>query len=239
MTTDTGKVVTGKGNPAEHHFYLVRFGLDGQYKSKTKLPDGGTYLKVAPLAGDQFLALSYDRVNRTPVLRVLNSDGTQLAPIPIPNGLAKYPEVAQGESGDSMSAGKAETSVSSWQLIPARGEVLLYRPDAIAPILEIGPGGAMREVGVAAPPGYELDGFIPSTKQWYARFRRSAVGDSSGVSRKDYLLAQLNPNDGSVVRIFQTAPEEIFDIACEAEGEFVSYFFDKDKFLLGSTDVPR
>jgi len=139
-----------------------------------------------------------------------------------------------------MSAGKAETSVAGWQFIPARGRVLLYRPHSTSPVLEIGAGGYRREVPIAAPPGYEIDDFIPSTKQWYVRFRRSGAGDSGGpVSRNDFQLAELNPGDGSIARLFKIDPDSLFDVACEADGEFVSYTLDKDHFMLSSTDVPH
>jgi hypothetical protein len=144
-----------------------------------------------------------------------------------------------------MSAGKAETSVAGWQFMPAGGKVLLYRPKASGPVLEIGSGGFRREVPIAAPPGYELDGFIPSTNQWYARFLRLGAGEGGsgvdiGVSSGNFLLAEVNPNDGSVGRLFRMDGGSFYDIACEADGEFVSYSTDKDsKFLLSSTDVPH
>ena len=240
MTTDTGKVITGKGNQTEHHTYAVRFGPDGKYKSTTKMPDGQIAHKVASLGSDQLLVLSYDQANRVPVLRVLDSGGRPVSLVQLPAGLTDYAEVKQGETGDSMSAGKAETSVAGWQFIPARGRVLLYRPHSTSPVLEIGAGGYRREVPIAAPPGYEIDDFIPSTKQWYVRFRRSGAGDSGGpVSRNDFQLAELNPGDGSIARLFKIDPDSLFDVACEADGEFVSYTLDKDHFMLSSTDVPH
>jgi hypothetical protein len=240
MTTDKGKVISGKGNQTEHHSYAVRFGLDGQYKSTTRLPDGQVAHKIAALGSDQLLVLSYDRVNRVPILRVLDSGGRPVSSVQLPSGLTDYAVIKQGETGDSMNAGKAESSVSGWQFIPARGKVLLFRPQSNSPVLEIGSGGFRREVPIAAPPGFELDGFIPSTKQWYARFRRSGAGEGSApVSRGDYIFAELNPSDGSIYRLFKMDSNSIFDVACEADGEFISVSFDNDKFLLSSTDVPH
>jgi hypothetical protein len=137
-------------------------------------------------------------------------------------------------------------SVASWQFIPARGKVLLYRPNANAPILEIGNGGSAREVPVEGPRGYELDSFVPSTKHWFAIFRRSGIGGvgssvDSRASSKNFLMAELNPSDGSVERLFEMDSGSFFDIACEADGQFISYSVDdpSSKFLLSYTDVPN
>src|ERR1017187_3025451 len=247
MVTDKGQIVTGKDNRTEHNYYVVRFGLDGQYKSKTKLPSGKLDFKVVALPSGDLLLLSYDQANRTPVLQVLDESRRPVNAIPLQGGLVNDEAIDRGRSGDALDAAKASMSVSSWQFIPARGKVLLYRPKANAPILEIGNGGSVREVPVEGPRGYELDSFIPSTKHWFAIFRRSGIGNGgssvdSRASSKNFLMAELNPYDGSVERLFEMESDSFFNIACEADGQFISYSVDDDsnpKFSLSFTDVPN
>ncbi len=240
-TTFAGKTITGKTNGAKHYSYAVRYGLDGQYKSTTKLPEDQIVTKIAALGSDQLLALSYDRVNRVPLLRILDSSGRQVGTVLIPEGLANSSEITQGQTGDSMSAGKAATSVSAWQFIPARGNVLIFRPQSNAPIVELSSGGFRREVTIATPKEYELDGFIPSTKGWFARFRKldAEAGADSSIAGGNYALAELNPSDGSIERFFKMESGSYFDIACEIDGEFIGYSTDEKGFLLSSTDVPH
>ncbi len=240
-TTFAGKTITGKANGAKHYSYAIRYGLDGQYKSTAKLPEDQTVIKLAALGSDQLLALSYDRVNRVPLLRVLDSSGRQLGTVLIPEGLTNSSEITQGQTGDSRNAGKAATSVSAWQFIPARGKVLMYSPQSNAPVLEIGSGGFRREVTITAPKGYELDGFIPSTRGWYARFRKPGAGGEtdSSIAGGNYALAELNPSDGSIERFFKMESGSYFDIACEVDGEFISYSSNEKGFLISSTDVPH
>jgi hypothetical protein len=246
METDEGQIVAGRRNRTEHHEYVVRFGLDGQYKSKTMLPSGKLYYKVAVLPSGELLLLSYDQANRTPVLQALDESGRPVNAIPLQGGLVNDAAIDRGRSGDALDAAKASMSVASWQFIPARGKVLLYRPNANAPILEIGNGGSAREVPVEGPRGYELDSFVPSTKHWFAIFRRSGIGGvgssvDSRASSKNFLMAELNPSDGSVERLFEMDSGSFFDIACEADGQFISYSVDdsSSKFLLSYTDVPN
>jgi len=246
METDKGKIVSGKANRTEHHEYAVRFGLDGRYKSKTMLPAGKLYLKVAVLPSGEMLLLSYNKVNRAPALQVLDSDGKQMNSILLQGGLPDDAAIDRGRSGDAVDSARASMSVSAWQFIPARGKVLLYRPNGNAPILEIGNGGTEREVPIEGPPGYKLESFVPSTKHWFAIFRRSGLGDNgsavdSSASGKNFLIAELNPSDGSVERLFEMDRGSFFDIACEVDGQFIGYSVDdpSSKFLLSCTDAPN
>ena len=245
MLTDKGKVVAGKANRSEHHEYAVRFGPDGQYKSKILLPDGKQYFKIAVLPSGELLLLSYDPVNRTPLLQVLASDGKQLNSLPLQRGIADYRAIRRGASGDEVDAAKASASVGTWQFIAARSKVLLYRPNSRASILEIGARGSVRDVPIVGPNGYELEALIASSDHWFGIFRRSDVVDDrngidSSVSKKNFAMAELNPLDGSVERLFEMDDGSFFNIACEVDGQFLSYSVDSgSQFLLSVTDIPN
>jgi len=237
MTTDKGQAVTGKGNETEHHSYAVRFGLDGGTNPKPGFP-GGLIQRIASLGSDQLLALSYNRATRAPELQLLDSDGAPVTSISIPTGLTDYATLKQGESGDSLNASKADSSVSAWQFMPASVKVLLYRPGSNGPILEIGKGGLRREVPVAS--WIRAFRVYSLYKTMYARFRRLGTAEGMPPSQGDMLLAELNPNDGSVERLFKLGSKSIFDVACEVDGEFMSFSTDKDgKFPLSSTHLPH
>jgi hypothetical protein len=245
MVTDEGRVINQKTSAGEHRNFLVRFGRDGQYKSMARLPSGRFYLKMAELASGELLLLSYDKTNRTPLLELTDSDGKPIRGLTLQGGLVDYGVLHQAEAGNDIDAAHAETSVAGWQFIPSRGRVLLYRPRARAPIMEIGNGGFTREVTLEITAGYDLDSFVPSTGGWFARFRRSSGtgehdGMDSSAKNRNFLMAELNPADGSIRRLFAMEDGSFFNIACEVDGKFISYSTDLgSQFLLSYTDVPK
>src|SRR6185437_10015005 len=140
------KFYTGK-----HHEYVIEFERDGSYEKTVELPEQYTFWRIAPLPDDEFVALAYDRANNVPRLLLLDSGGDVVRPIEIPQSMQDDSVLEQGQSSDPMKRAKAEMSLSWWLFGQARGKILFYKARAHASVLEIGSGGAAREVPVQAP----------------------------------------------------------------------------------------
>ena len=246
-----GKTMTGQGKLGKRQNFLALFDLDGRYKSTVELPEAIQYKKAAEFSNGDFLLLGYDPVNAVASLQLANSSGQAIGPFQIPNGITDDEKLKGGENGvpDKFWAPGA---VSGWQFVPAAGKVLLIRPQSSAPLLEVGAGGFAREVPITPPAGYELDGFLPSTQRWIARFRRVGLSNEAGVSvdsstkSGNYKFAELN-RDGSVRGLFEIGEGAAFDIACEFDGTLRSFSISQDadsasqtpKFLVATTDLPK
>jgi hypothetical protein len=152
------------------------------------------------------------------------------------------PKLNQGELGGSTEAVTASGSLSAWQFASARHRVILYKPHSSAPVLEVGSGGAVREVPLAAPPGYELDGVVSGTDRWIMRFRRSGLSDSqvsdASTASGNFLLYETNPLDGSLKTRLSLKSGSVFSLACEADGVVSSFLVDGSaKFLVSSASL--
>ncbi len=123
---------------------------------------------------------------------------------------------------------------------------MLYKPQSRGPVVEIGQGGAGREVPLGLPAGYDLDGILPGSDRWIARLRRkNAAASQTGTidtSAKggDYLLAELNPSDGTTRRLFSMESGSYFDVVCAADDALIAYSIDEgSQFLISYTDLPK
>jgi hypothetical protein len=109
-----------------------------------------------------------------------------------------------GQSGDLGKQINAAGSLSWWIFAPARNRVLLYQAHAQSPILEVGAGGAVREVPVQAPKGYVLDGVLSANDRWIMRFRRESLSGSGEIDARpeasNYVLYEVDSSDGSLRR---------------------------------------
>jgi hypothetical protein len=247
MRTPQGDVISKKVWQGEHRNYLVLFGLDGVYQSTVDLPSRYDYRKAAALPAGDFLLLGYDSVNRIPRLQLVNASGQIVRDLEMPAAFLSDETLKKGEEGGEWDKASAAASLGThWQFTPVEGKVLLYKPHAKAAVLEVGAGGAAREVPITAPTGYELNSFLQSNDRWLARFRRADVrmnaegGYDSSAPAQNYLLVELDPDDGSVKRTFDLGKDALFDIACEADNSLKSYSVDLgSQFLIASTDLPR
>ena len=248
-TTAPNMVSFGPGFPPRHiytgvhHDYLVEFGLDGSYKKAVELPKHYSFMQLAELPDGTFLALAYDRVNAVPLLLVLDSDGEIMHPIELPNAMTGDTTMTQGETGGMRTEMAAETSMSWWLFASARKDVLLYQAHTHAPVLEVGAGGAVREVPLQAPKGYVLDGVISASDRWIMRFRRESLSDRGVIDArpetKNYVLYEVNPLDGSLEREIDVVAGPSFNVACEDDGVVTAFRMDGDKMERETADLPR
>jgi hypothetical protein len=134
--------------------------------------------------------------NVEPTKELPDHDGTPIKSIPLQGGLTDDPAIKKGESGDSLDAAK---SIRIWFWLAVHtsqvtcAAVQPSRRD-LTRMFEISDGGFVRNVPIAAPPGYLVDSFVPSAKRWVAIFRRSDLsqgrtGIDSSASGRNYLMA--------------------------------------------------
>jgi len=247
MRTPQGDVMSKKVWQGEHRNYLVLFGLDGVYQSTVELPSRYDYRKAAVLPSGDFLLLGYDSVNRIPRLQLVNASGQHVRDLEIPAAFLNDETLKKGAEGSEWDKALAAGSLATlWQFASVQGKVLLYKPHTKAAALELDAGGAVREVPIAAPTGYELDSFLQSNDRWLVRFRRADVNKNAegtydaSAHAHNYLLAELVSEDGSVQRTFDLEKDALFDVACEADNSLKSYSVDLgSQFLIASTDLPR
>jgi len=229
--------------------YLAFFDHDGNYQKSAKL--GVTYFArdFALLPSGEFIVFGFDEIKSVVRISLLDSDGGYLRDIPYSGELTSDPAFEETKSGTDFERESAlmKSSFGSWHLAHARGKVLLYEPDSKAPVLEIGSGGARREVPLSLPKGFYLEAFMPSSDRWIARLGEDGPNKPArgfaGTSYNKNQLFELDPSDGSArYRIDLGNEVEVnpYTIACEQDGKFLAYKTDKDsKFTLVTADIAR
>jgi hypothetical protein len=227
----------------EHFDYLVEFDSVGNHKATLELPQAYKFRRLAIFSDDTLLALAYDRANTVPRLFRLDSGGRITGSLEIPAKMGSSPAVVAGQSGDILNQVNAESSLSWWIFAPARQRVLLYQAHTTSPLLEVGAGGAVREVPLQAPKGYVLDDVISANDRWIMRFRKESLSDSAPIDArpeaKNYVLYELDPSDGSLRRQIELETGPFYSIACEQDGVFTAFSIDGEKVNLQTADLPR
>ena len=227
----------------EHHDYLVEFDSNGAYKKAVELPGRYQFRSLAALPDDNLLALGFDRANSVPQLLVLGSDGQVSRTLQIPSKMQDSPALVEGQAEGTVERAKAESSLSSWIFASVRHKVLLYQVNASVPVLEVGAGGAVREVHVQFPKGYSLDGVIPADDRWLMRFRRQNLPVAGTIDASpdagNYVLYEVNPSDGSLRRRVEMATGTFYSVACEQDGVLKAFSVEDGKIRLETAELPR
>ena len=237
---------SGTGFRGEHREFLVKFDKAGGHEDPIALPADLSFHRFAELEDGSFVALAIDRANAAVRLPLLTLDGKIMRYLPVPPALSFQSNSRKGSRDNAVGLAMAETIVTRWYFAPARHKVLLYATNIDAPVLEIGPDGVTREVSIAVPKGFFLDGIIPSDDRWIVRFARRKSPKPGEFSIKwssaagDYALYEVDFNDGSLRRELSMASIPGFGVACEEHGALTGFSFMRDsKFILFTADLPR
>jgi len=230
--------------------YIAIFDRNGSYRKSVEVGVQYGPHDIALLSSGEFVVFGYDQVKSAVRVSLLDSDGGFLRDISYSDDLINLPAFKEAETADDLVRAVAGSGIGSWRLAHARGKVLLYQPGSKAPVFEIGPNGARREVPLSLPKGYRLDQFLSSSDRWIALLQeddsskpaKSSARDSGDSSNK-VALFELNPSDGSSryrINLGSEIPFNPYSIACEQEGRFLAYTADKDsKFILLNADIAR
>jgi hypothetical protein len=243
------KMILGPGLPSrdvypgEHHAYLVELDRSsGSYKRTVDLPASYRFWRVAELSDGSFLALAYDTTNSVPRLLILDSDGKIVRTLEIPQSMSSTPQLQQGLSGDMLKRVMAQSSMSWWNFAQVRHRILIYQMRTRLPVLEVGPGGIVREVPLRVPQGYELNGVVSANDRWLMQYRKEGMPDDGAVDArpetKNFVLYEVDPNDGSLKRQIDLVTGRHFDIACEQDGVLIGFSMD-EKFLRITAEIGR
>jgi hypothetical protein len=229
--------------PGKHQDFLAEFDLSGNFTKIVELPADLHIWRVAALPDDSLLALGYDRVNARPHLMLLDSGGERKRDIQIPAMMDGNPAFAEGTSPDINKKMNAEDIMNSWQFAWARQKILLFQLHSSAPILEVGAGGAVREVTIEQPKGYEIDGMLPSNDRWLIRFRKDRLSDTETIDSdpktRNYVIYEIDSADGSLKRRIEIADEMLYSSSCEKDGTITAFTVEQGKVNLFSADLGR
>jgi hypothetical protein len=234
----------GAGYSGERHSFILKFDILGTLKSTMQLPDNLSFHRIAPLPDGTFVAIAYDSLNAAARLLLLADDGTILRYLSLPSELEQTPELQHGAIGNESDRAHAQTSLSQWLFAPVRGRILLFAAHSNAPIVEIGAAGVTREVSISAPKDYSLSTVIASNDKWLFRYARKAlpkVGETENrPESRNYLLYEIDPNDGHIKSEIDPGAGPSFGIACEHDGVLTGFSLGSDsKYLLYTADTPR
>lgn len=227
--------------PGKHYDYLVEFDRKGRFKASIQLPESSHFWRIMGLSDGTMVALGYDGLNAVAQLFILDSDGEIIRTLEAPEQMERDPVLMQGQSADPVKQVNAESSLNWWLFAPVRKGALLYKAHSKSPVLEIGPGGAYREVPIESPLGYVLDGVIPSSDTWVMRFRKEDISTSGSVdaspASKNYVLYEVDPADGHLRRQIDMASGPFYSIACERDGILTAFSITQDKINLLTADL--
>jgi hypothetical protein len=227
----------------EHHEYLALFDRGGSYKEKLDLPAAYNFLRLAPLSDGKLVALATDRINSVPHLLLLEADGQVARQIEPPAAMLASPDLQSGESSFDRDRARTLTSLSWWRFVSARQRVLLYQAHSRSPVLEVGSGGAVREVTISAPTDYLLDSVISSNDRWIIRYKKEDDMGASGAGPTSqalpYTVYDVDANDGSLRSRLDVGSGQLFGIACEQDGVFTAFTLGGEKTIRQTADIPR
>ena len=231
--------------PGKHQDYLAEFSLDGNFTRVVELevPEWWHVWRVATLPDGSLLAATYDRINARPHLVILDSGGDRKRELQIPAVMDENPVFSGGTSSDPAQQVNAESSMTYWKFGLARNKVLLYQVRSNMPILEVGAGGASREVAIDHPKGYTIDSVLPSNDRWLIRFRKDGLSETGGSSTdpktKNFVLYEVDPADGHLRRQIEMAVGMFYSASCEKDGTITAFSVDQEKVKLLSADLGR
>jgi hypothetical protein len=231
--------------PGKHQDFLAEFDLNGNFTRvvELELPEGWHVWRLAALPDGSLLALGYDRINARPHLVILGSGGDRKRDLQIPAMMDENPVFSEGTSPELKKQMQAEDTMNSWQFAWARQKVLLFQTHSSAPILEVGAGGAVREVTVEHPKGYVIDSVLPSNDRWLIRFRKEGLSQTGGTNTdpkaNNYVLYEVNPGDGSIRRKLVMGISSFYSASCEKDGTVTAFTMDQEKINLLIADLGR
>jgi hypothetical protein len=242
-SADGRETGAGTGYKGEHRDYIVEFDRQGNYKTTIQLSRDYHFWRVMALPDGDLVALAYDRGNAEARLFLLGAGGEVIRALAMPAKMEDTPALREGRSGPDLNRARAESSLSSYYLVRSGQRVLLYRAHSTAPLLEVGAGGFIREVPLSAPEGYELDGLVAGEERWIVRYRRKGISGTGEIDARpsagNFVLYEVSPRDGSLMRRMDPGTGPLFNIACEQDGVITAFSMNQDKVVKMAADAPR
>jgi len=215
FTTSDGARHEFTENLAEQHDYLLLFDRKGHYQKKVQIEGSFAIHRVAAFSSGAFLAIGFDKQDRSPRLAIFKDDGTLSRLLEIPKGDA--PKSMLGTQ-DARGRGPA-VFIAPSELAPYGDSVIVVQDKTDFPLLEVNEAGAIREIRPRLLEGLRVESLIPSDGNLYAR-----VNDSGAP------IYELDEETGTPLKRFMTgATDSGSDVACVHDGKFLSFEYSEGK----------
>ena len=162
----------------DHYWYIARFDRNGSYKNSFAIdiphfePE-----RIAQFDTGQYLVLGMDKLEPSPKLAMLDSDGTLRRFLDPPKSLAiKSPFQEPKQNGSAtkewLHSVQVQQGLQNYQLAHHGSAIVLLEPGSQGPVFEVFPDGSVNTIPIQPQPGYALDSIIPSNgKNLFVRFR--------------------------------------------------------------------
>lgn len=223
--------------------YIARFDTDGVYKGTTEIqiecdftrPGHCDVSHLAVFPNGDFLITESDPANSVLRLLYLNSSGAVVKPIDIPAG-RKPLEWGEPDSNPSIRQ-EARTYLASVFFSASDQNILVWHSNSDDPILELRPGGAVREVPLQIPPGYRFVDMLTANDKWVAHFRTLETPSDARMSKETDSYYEVRPQDGSIAARLVEKGDAPPTIACESNGTYTAFkMSDMGKLILLKAD---
>jgi hypothetical protein len=202
----------------EHNWYITRFDRDGSYKNSFAIdiphfePE-----RIAQFDTGQYLVLGMDKLEPSPKLAMLDSDGTLRRFLNSPESLAiksPFPEPPKSSSTtkERLHSIQVQLALQNYQFAHHGSAVVLLEPGSQGPVFEVFPDGSVNTIPIQPQPGYALDSIIPSNgKNLFVRFR---VPGDAFWGQGQGLIEEIDITDGTSLKRISFPEFSLWDILC-------------------------
>jgi hypothetical protein len=215
---------------SKYHNYIALFDRNGSYKESIELPVDYQLNHFAILPSGEFLISGYDRLNSAPRLLFLSSAGQIMRTLDLPAARNSTADASFGSAAAMMASSQLLGNVifTAWN-----NHILVWHRGSADPVLDVGPGGSVREVPLQPPPGLVFEAMISANDRWVARFHEQSAAENAPEKPGEHIFYELHPEDASLsVKLIQ--PKDVSgQIACESSGAYITFNHDSEgKFRL-------
>jgi hypothetical protein len=211
--------------------FIATFDRQGNYKEAVELDIPFKARKIAVFSSGLYLVVGSDTEHK-PKFAFVNADGTLQRLLETEKPMHGWEErvaatgVTHGSASPEFLA-RVPPQLGVSQILSFHDKLLFVWP-GLTWIIEISPSGLIRRVPIHVPEGRVIDRFVSSDKMWYASFKEHGADYKTDSQTMVY---EINPLDGALIRRFDAAPEYVYAIGCEHDGEFLAMGFREGGYL--------
>lgn len=230
--------------PQPHKYFMLHLSSGGSSPEVIELDLPFRPSRIASLDENTWVILGFDRVNRLPVLTLVDHAGQILRYVDVEQVFGATASMINNasESTRKVLDGLPESErvgalLTLVQFVHYRGSLLLLSPGKNAKIVTLHKGGQIENMALHLPEGFEAKSIVSSDRGWFVRaFKR--IDNSEYV---DLRLLQLDPSSGDVVRLMSSPQLSPDDVTCIHNGEYLGIHWvgeqeDKKPYLMVGTE---
>lgn len=213
-----------------YHDYIASFDTKGAYTGSVEVPTDYPNSHFALLPSGDALVLGFDATNSALQVAYIDASGKLVKKLDIPASRDRQALASAALSTGEMTAA-GNQFVGSLFLTAFKDRILVWRRSNDAPVVEVAQGGVTREVPLPKLKGYKFVDLITSNDRWVAHFRSDDARPDDTTNRENFLYVDLRPQDGSISARIEEIGAVPFELACEADGKYIAFIYDKDNQL--------